>query len=79
MRAACTGVEHIMRAGDLLGSLSPEALECVRDYCSEYNKDRKGPEHDFKAAWIDIVNAFLIERRKMERDLLTGITGRRST
>src|SRR5712664_1790143 len=55
MRAACTGVEHIMRAGDLLSSLSPEALECVRDSCGEYNKGRKGSEHDFKAAWVDIV------------------------
>ncbi len=74
IRAACTGVEHIMRAGELLSSLSPEALECVRDYCSDYTKAlSKGPESEFKTAWVSMVVAHLDKARRVEAELLQGI------
>ena len=42
IRRTCCAVDAILRAGTILDELSPTSLEQVRDYCSEYNKGRKG-------------------------------------
>jgi hypothetical protein len=76
IRRACTVVEHILRAGDMLDELPPDALAAIRDYCSEYVKDRKGKFSDFKRAWVEMVIEHLDDARLRERRLYTGITGR---
>jgi hypothetical protein len=76
IRRACTVVEHILRAGDMLDELPPDALAAIRDYCSEYVKDRKGKFSDFKRAWVEMVIEHLDDARLRERRLYTGIIGR---
>ena len=60
---------------DLLDTLSPAALECVRDYCDEYNKGCKGKFSEFKRAYIELVIDHLNNVRLRERRLFHGITG----
>ena len=72
IRRACTVVDHILRAGELL----PDALAAIRDYCSDYVKDRKGKFSEFKRAWVEMVVEHLDDARLQERRLYTGITGR---
>ena len=38
----------------MLDELRPDALAAIRDYCSDYVKDRKAFS-DFKRAWVDMV------------------------
>jgi hypothetical protein len=76
IRRACTVVEHILRAADILDDLPPEALEAIRDYCSDYVKDRKGKFSDFKRAWVEMVVEHLDDARLRERRLYTGIMGK---
>jgi hypothetical protein len=76
IRCACTVVEHILRAADILDELPPDALVAIRDYCSEYVKDRKGKFSDFKHAWVEMVIERLDDARLRERRLYTGIAGR---
>ena len=76
IRRACTVVEHILRAGDMLDELPPDALAAIRDYCTEYVKDRKGKFSDFKRAWVEMVIEHLDDARLQERRLYTGIAGR---
>ena len=77
IRRACTAVEHILRAADILDDLHPAALEQVRDYCSDYVKGRKGNDtfSDFKHAYINMVVEHLDIAREMERKFFGGITG----
>jgi hypothetical protein len=77
IRRACTVVEHILRSADLLDELPPEALEAIRDYCTDYIKDRKGKFSDFKRAWVEMVIEHLDDARLRERRLFTGITDRK--
>jgi hypothetical protein len=67
-------VEAIMRAGDILDRLPAQALEHIRDYCSDHNKDRHGTFSEFKAAWLKIVIEHLDDARLREKRLYTGIT-----
>jgi hypothetical protein len=76
IRRACTAVEHILSAGNILDELPPEALEAIRDYCSDYIKGRKGAFSEFKRAYINMVIEHLDDARLRERRLYTGITGR---
>lgn len=76
IRRACTAVEHIMRAGDLLDDLSPLALEQIRDYCDDYIKGRTGAFSDFKRAYIELVVEHLSNMRLRERRLIQGVTGK---
>jgi hypothetical protein len=78
IRRSCMVVEHIMAAGDMLDRLPPDCLVAIRDYCTEWNKDRKGSESEFKAAWIAMVVDHLNDARLRERRLYTGITGKSS-
>jgi hypothetical protein len=78
IRRACTAVEHILHAADILDELHPSALEQIRDYCTEYNKGRKGKFSEFKRAWIAMVVEHLDDARLRERRLYTGITGKES-
>jgi len=78
IRRACCAVEAIFRAGTILDELSPAVLEQVRDYCTDWNKGRKGSFSEFKHAWIDLVADHLNEQRMTERRLYHGITGRPS-
>src|SRR5215470_20015817 len=77
IRRACTAVEHILRAADILDGLHPAALEQVWDYCSDYVKGRKGNDtfSDFKHAYINMVVEHLDITRQMERQFYGGITG----
>jgi hypothetical protein len=75
IRSACTVVEHIVRSVDILDELPPEALEAIRDYCSDYIKGRRGTFSEFKRAWINMVVEHLDDARLRERRLFTGITG----
>lgn len=75
IRLACTVVQHILVAGDLLDRLPPPALEAIRDYCSEYAKG-SGTFSDFKAAWVALVIQHLGDAELRERRLYTGITGK---
>jgi hypothetical protein len=59
-----------------LDSLSPAALEGVRDYCHDYVKGRKGKFSDFKHAFIELVIDHLNDARLRERRLYTGIRGK---
>jgi hypothetical protein len=77
IRRACTAVEHILRAVDILDQMSPEALEQNRDYCDDYLKG--GPNDsisEFKRAYIKMVIEHLDHARQMERMMYRGITGR---
>src|SRR6266478_10019267 len=73
--SACCAVEAIFRAGTILDELSPAVLEQVRDYCTDWNKGRKGSFSEFKHAWIDLVADHLNEQRMTERRLYHGIMG----
>jgi phytoene/squalene synthetase len=75
IRRACCAVEAIFRAGTILDELSPAVLEQVRDYCTDWNKGRKGSFSEFKHAWIDMVTDHLNNQRLQERRLYHGITG----
>ncbi len=75
IRRACCAVEAIFRAGTILDELSPTVLEQVRDYCTDWNKGRKGTFSEFKHAWIDMVTDHLNNQRLQERRLYHGITG----
>ena len=78
IRRACTAVEHILRAADILDDLHPAALEQVRDYCSDYVKGSKGKDtfSEFKRAYINMVVEHLENARQMERMTYRGITGK---
>jgi hypothetical protein len=76
IRRACTAVEHILSAGNILDELPPEALEAIRDYCSDYIKGRKGAFSEFKRAYINMVVEHLENARQMERMTYRGITGK---
>jgi hypothetical protein len=75
IRRACCAVEAIFRAGDILDTLPPTALEQVRDCCTDYNEGRVGSFSEFKRAWIDMVADHLNEQRMTERRLYHGIMG----
>jgi hypothetical protein len=75
IRHACLAVERVVSTIDLLDSLSPAALECVRDYCDEHNKRCKGKFSEFKRAYLDLVIDHLNDARLRERRLYHGITG----
>jgi hypothetical protein len=75
IRRACTAVEHILRATDILDDLHPVALEQVRDYCSDYIKGRHDTFSEFKHAYINMVVEHLDITRQMERQFYGGITG----
>jgi hypothetical protein len=75
IRRACLAVERIVSSCDLLDTLSPLALEQVRDYCTEYNKGRKGTFSEFKRAFIALVVDHLNDSRMTEQRLYQGITG----
>jgi hypothetical protein len=77
IRRACTVVEHILRAADILDELPPEALEAIRDFCTDYIKGRTGTFSEFKRAWIKMVCEHLDDARLRERRLFTGITGKK--
>jgi hypothetical protein len=76
IRRACTVVEHILRAADILDELPPDALVAIRDYCNDYVKGRRGTFSDFKRAWVDMVIEHLDDARLRERRLFTGMPGR---
>jgi hypothetical protein len=75
IRRACTAVEHILRAADILDNLHPAALEQVRDYCNDYTKGRHDTFSEFKHAYINMVIEHLENARQMERKFYGGITG----
>jgi hypothetical protein len=75
IRRACFAVERVLGAVDLLDNLPPNALEAVRDYCTDYIKGRTGTFSAFKHAWIDMVVDHLNDQRMTERRLFHGITG----
>ena len=76
IRHACLAVERVVSTVDLLDTLSPTALECVRDYCDDYNKGcTKGKFSAFKKAFIDLIIDHLNDQRLTERRLYHGITG----
>jgi phytoene/squalene synthetase len=75
IRRACSAVEAIVRAVDILDDLPPAALEEVRDHCIEYNKGRKGSFSEFKRAWIEMVVDHLADARLREHRLYYGLTG----
>jgi hypothetical protein len=75
IRRTCCAVEAILRAGTILDELSPTCLEQVRDYCSDYNRGRKGSFSEFKHAYIDMVVEHLNDARLRERRLFSAITG----
>jgi phytoene/squalene synthetase len=75
IRRACCAVEAILRAADILDNEPPAVLEKVRDFCTEYNKGRKGKFSEFKHAWIELVCEHLADARMRERRLYSGITG----
>src|SRR5258705_11481991 len=70
-----SGTSSILRAGTILDELSPTCLEQVRDYCSDYNRGRKGSFSEFKHAYIDMVVEHLNDARLRERRLFSAITG----
>jgi hypothetical protein len=78
IRHACLAVERVVSTIDLLDTLSPAALECVRDYCTDYVKGRKGRFSEFKHAYIELVIDHLNDARLRERRLYTGIAGKAS-
>jgi hypothetical protein len=76
IRRACTAVEHIVCAADILDDLPAEALEQIRDYCHDYIKGRTDAFSDFKRAYIKLVADHLNDMRFRERRLFQGITGK---
>jgi hypothetical protein len=76
MRRACTAVEHILRAAEILDDLPAAALVQIRDYCDDYIKCSAGAFSDFKRAYIRLVVDHLGDMRVRERRLFQGITGR---
>jgi hypothetical protein len=75
IRHACLAVERAVSTIDLLDSLSPAALECVRDYCDAHNKCCRGKFSEFKRAYLDLVIEHLSDVRLHERRLYQAITG----
>jgi hypothetical protein len=75
IRHACLAVERVVSTVDLLDTLSPTALECVRDFCTEYNKGRTGKFSEFKRAWLALVVDHLNDVRLRECRLYCAITG----
>ncbi len=75
-RRACTAVEHILIAADILDQLPPSALEQIRDFCTDYIKGRCDTFSEFKHAYINMVIEHLDNARLRERRLYTGITGK---
>jgi hypothetical protein len=76
IRRACTAVEHILHAADILDDLPVAALEEIRDYCDDYVKGRVGAYSEFKRAYIGLVVDHLSDMRLRERRLFQGITGK---
>ena len=76
IRRACFAVERVLGAVDLLDNLPPNALEAVRDYCTDYIKGRKDTFSEFKHAYINMVVEHLNDARLRERRLFSGITGK---
>ena len=76
IRRACTAVEHVLGAADILDDLPPAALEQIRDFCDDYIQGRKGVFSDFKRAYIELVVDHLSDMRVRERRLFYGITGK---
>jgi hypothetical protein len=68
-------VERIVSTIDLLDELPTAALEEVRNFCTDYNKGRKGEFSEFKRAFIALVVAHLNNVRLEESRLFHGITG----
>jgi hypothetical protein len=64
-----------MRSADILDQMPPEALEQIRDYCSDYVKG-KDTFSEFKRAYINMVVEHLENARQMERMTYRGITGK---
>lgn len=76
VRLACTVVQHILVAGDMLDRLPAPALEAIRDYCTGYMKGHEpGSFSEFKWAWIKMVIDHLNDAELRERRLYQGITG----
>jgi hypothetical protein len=75
IRHACLAVERVVSTIDLLDSLSPAALECVRDYCDSHSKHCKGKFSEFKRAYLGLVVEHLGDVRLRERRLYHAITG----
>jgi hypothetical protein len=75
IRRACTAVEHVIRAADILDQMSPAALEQIRDYCTDYIKGRRDTFSEFKHAYLNMVVEHLETARQMERKFYGGITG----
>jgi hypothetical protein len=67
-----------MRSANILDQMSPEALEQIRDYWSDYVKGRKGQDtfSEFKHAYLNMVVEHLNNARQMERMTYRGITGK---
>lgn len=77
IRRACTVVEHIMSAVDMLDRLPPPALVAIRDYCTGYIKGHPQDSFsDFKWAWIKMVIDHLNDAELRERRLFAALTGR---
>jgi hypothetical protein len=76
IRRACTAIEHILHAAEILDNLPPSALEEIRDYCDDCVKDRTGAFSDFKRAYIKLVADHLSDARVRERKLVQAITGK---
>ena len=67
-----------MRSANILDQMPPEALEQIRDYCSDYVKGSKGKDtfSEFKRAYINMVVEHLENARQMERMTYRGLTGK---
>jgi hypothetical protein len=75
IRRACTAVEHILGAAEILDDLPPAALEEIREFCTDYNRGRKGTFSEFRHTWLNMVIEHLDDARLREHRLYTGITG----
>ena len=66
-----------MRSADILDQMPPEALEQIRDYCSDYVKGRKAVDtfSAFKHSYLNMVIDHLASARRTERMAFRGITG----
>jgi hypothetical protein len=76
MRRAACAVEAVFRAATILDELPPACLEEVRDYCSNWNKGRKGTESEFKKVWVKMVTEHLADAKLAEKRLFYGLTGK---
>jgi hypothetical protein len=76
IRRTCCAVEAILRAGDILDTEPPAVLEEIRDYCTAYNKGRKGTFSAFKH--VDRPRGRTSRRRATTQQRLYGsLTGER--